>query len=225
MHKQILSAVLIICGAIVLSGPALAATINSTTALGNQVTIGGTGFTGTLSVTLNNQQLTIVSSTSTKIVATMNPVFAAGSYRLVLKTGSTSTTGSVTIPPSSVVVAQCPEASANGTGDIYTVYLLGDQPCNQGSNYPPYAGVPFPAGMLSNLRVKGQFTGTTTLYVNNNPTALSCAITVNTGYESACSDLTDQIIINAGDELTLGITPSAVGTISLARATFEFQGQ
>jgi hypothetical protein len=123
------------------------------------------------------------------------------------------------------VVAQCAEAGANGTGDIYTVYLLGGQPCGQGSNYPPYAGVPFPAGMLSNLRIKGQFTGTTTLYVNDNPTALSCTITENTGYESSCNDLTDQIVINAGDELNLGITPNFVGTISLARATFEFQGQ
>jgi hypothetical protein len=225
VQKQLLSAILIICGAIALSGWALAATINSTTVLGSQVTIGGTGFTGSLSVTLNNQKLAIASSTSTKIVATMNPVFAAGSYRLVLKTGSTSTTGTVTIPPSSVVVAQCAEASANGTTQIYTVYLLGGEPCDQGSAYPPYAGVPFPAGMLSNLRVKGQFSGITTLYVNSNPTALSCTVTDNNGYESYCNDLVDQVVINAGDELNLGITPTVVGTITLARVTFEFQGQ
>ncbi len=223
MQKQVKFVIWIVCGTLILlSVPASAATINSTTVLGNQVTIGGTGFIGTLSVMLNNQRLTIVSSTTTQIVANMNPVFAAGAYRLVVKAGSTSATSSVTIPASSIVVAQCLQYTSSGPGQ--TFWLLGDQPCDQGWNYPPYAGVPFPAGVLSNLRVMGEFAGTGTVFVNSIPTALSCTITDNTGYDSACSNLSDQVVLNAGDELNLGITPTVQGT-STIRVTFEFQGK
>jgi len=192
---------------------------DSTAVLGNQVTIGGAGFTGVLSVTLNNQRLKILSSTPTRIVATVNSVFAVGQYRLVIEAGNTSVTSTANIPSPSMVFLQCFEGySGGGTGQTYTIYLLGDQPCNSGSNYPPYAGVPFPAGAVSNLRVKGAFTGAATVFVNYAPTALSCAIADNPpNLESSCTDLTDLLVINAGDELNFGITPTAPNGVNQVR--------
>jgi hypothetical protein len=82
-------------------------TVNSSTIAGNQLTITGTGFSGTpLKVTFNGQSTSIVSSSSTQIVATVNPVPAYGSYRLVVKAGSSSTTAYVTVPAAAAIVAQ-----------------------------------------------------------------------------------------------------------------------
>ena len=84
-----------------------AAVINGTTVAGNQLTITGTGFSGTpLTVILNAQTLTVVSSTSTHIVATLAPIPAPGSYRLVVKAGSASATSYVAIPAAPNIVAQ-----------------------------------------------------------------------------------------------------------------------
>jgi hypothetical protein len=85
---------------------ASAITINSTTVSGNQLTIGGAGFNGQLGVSLNGQKLTIVSNTSSQIVATMNPVPGPGSYRLVVKAGNNSTFAYVTLISSATIVAQ-----------------------------------------------------------------------------------------------------------------------
>jgi hypothetical protein len=103
MQKQAMIVLLIL---IELCGFASATTIYSTTVSGNQLTIGGVGFSGTLTVALNNQKLTIVSSTPTQIAATMNPVPAPGSYRLVVKAGTVSTFAYVTISSEPVIVAQ-----------------------------------------------------------------------------------------------------------------------
>jgi len=97
---------------------------DSTAVLGNQVTIGGAGFTGVLSVTLNNQRLKILSSTPTRIVATVNSVFAVGQYRLVIEAGNTSVTSTANIPSPSMVFLQCFEGySGGGTGQTYTIYF------------------------------------------------------------------------------------------------------
>jgi hypothetical protein len=89
-----------------LSATAFATTINSTTVSGNQLTIGGVGFNGSPTVTLNGKMLTIVSSTSTQIVATINPVPPTGSYRLTVKSGKASAFAYVTVPSSPAIVAQ-----------------------------------------------------------------------------------------------------------------------
>jgi hypothetical protein len=84
--------------------PAFAALVNGTTVSGNQLTILGTGFAATpLTVSLNGVKLSVVSNTATKIVATLNPVPPPGTYRLVVKAGTASTTADVGIPLPSAV--------------------------------------------------------------------------------------------------------------------------
>jgi len=106
MNKTLSNAVLVtfitLC---VLTSSAFATAINGITVSGNQMTIGGVGFNGTLTVTLDGQKLTVDNSTPTQIVATMNPVPAPGSYRLLVKAGTASTFAYVTVPSAPAVVA------------------------------------------------------------------------------------------------------------------------
>jgi hypothetical protein len=85
---------------------ATATTINSTTVSGSQLTIGGIGFNGALTVTLNGEKLIIVSRTSTQIIASMNIIPAPGSYRLTVKAGNNSTFAYVTVPAVPAILAQ-----------------------------------------------------------------------------------------------------------------------
>jgi len=86
---------------------ASANTINSTTVSGNQLTITGTGFSGTpLTVIFNGKSIPIVSSSATQIVATLNLIPVPGSYRLVVRAGTTSTFAYVTAPAIPAIVAQ-----------------------------------------------------------------------------------------------------------------------
>jgi hypothetical protein len=103
MYKVLLLAVFLVVIAIV---PAFAVVINGTTVAGNQITITGTGFTGTLTVALAGTKLAVVSSTATQIVATMNPVPPAGTYRLVVKAGNASGNAYIGISTGPNVVAQ-----------------------------------------------------------------------------------------------------------------------
>lgn len=84
-----------------------AAVINGTTVAGNHLTITGSGFSGTpLTVTFDGQKLAVVSSTPTQIVATLAPIPAPGSYRLVVKAANASATSSVAISAAPNTVAQ-----------------------------------------------------------------------------------------------------------------------
>ena len=84
---------------LLLIGNASASTINSATISGNQLTITGNGFGGVpLAVSFNGKSVPIVRSSSTQIVATLNPVPSSGSYRLVVKAGTSSTFAYVTTP-------------------------------------------------------------------------------------------------------------------------------
>jgi hypothetical protein len=83
-----------------------ATTINSATISGTQLTITGSGFSGTLAVIFNGKTIPIVSSSSTKIVATLNPVPAPGSYQLVVKAGTASTSAYVAITAAPTIVAK-----------------------------------------------------------------------------------------------------------------------
>jgi len=83
---------------LILAHPVFALNINSAVATGNQLTIVGTGFSGRpLEVIFNGSRLTIDSSTPTEIVATIDPLPPAGTYRLVVKSGTTSSVAFVTI--------------------------------------------------------------------------------------------------------------------------------
>lgn len=92
---------------VLLAAVASASVINSTTISGNQLTITGAGFSGTpVKVTFNGQSIPIVSSSATQIVATVSPAPGFGTYRLVVKAGTITTTAYVTVPASPVIVAQ-----------------------------------------------------------------------------------------------------------------------
>jgi hypothetical protein len=87
---------------LLLSAAASASTIKAVTIAGTQLTIMGTGFTGIpLTVTFNGARIPIVSSSATTIVATLSPIPAPGTYRLVVKAGTVSTFSYATIsaPP------------------------------------------------------------------------------------------------------------------------------
>jgi hypothetical protein len=96
--------------------------INSATAIGPQLTITGTGFSGTsASVVLNGSQIPVVSITPTQIVATINPLPPAGTYRVVVKSG-TSAAVAVYVTLSNVVakVSLPNQTAAIPTTTIYT---------------------------------------------------------------------------------------------------------
>jgi hypothetical protein len=219
------SAVALACFSVV-ALPLSAMTINNTTIGANQITINGSGFTGTpLSVTFNGASLSIVSSSASQIVATVNPLPATGTYRLVVKAGSASSTIYVNVPSPAVLIGSCYEPSSATVGAV--ISLLGGEPCEQGWQYPPTAGFPMTSsGIMKNLQVRGQFDGTVIVYMNYVPTVLSCSINVtNPNTESNCSDTSDVIRVNAGDELNLALTVGGSGGASSARASVEFLGQ
>lgn len=124
MHRfQLPHLVLLLVGSILLTvSLGFGATINSTTVSGNQLTIHGTGFTGALAVTLGGQKLTIISSTTTQIVAQMSSVPTAGSFRLVVKAGTTSCFAYIQVPLPPAIVAQA--ALTNVTVPIPVTTLM-----------------------------------------------------------------------------------------------------
>jgi len=94
-----------------------ASTINGTTLSGRQLTITGIGFSETpLTVTFDGNQIPVVSSTATQIVATLKSIPAPGSYQLVVTSGTASTSSYVAISASPNIVAQV--ALTNQTANI-----------------------------------------------------------------------------------------------------------
>ncbi|MGA8152754.1 MAG: IPT/TIG domain-containing protein [Terriglobales bacterium] len=128
MSKIFLRAVLAIMVGV--APVASACTINSVTIAGNQLTITGTGFAGTpLAAIFNTKSIPIVSSSATKIVATLNPVPAPGSYRLVVNSGTASTFSYVSISSAPTIVAQVALTDVSsdiGTTTLYTPKADGD---------------------------------------------------------------------------------------------------
>ena len=218
---------------VLLCGIASAATINGVTFVKSTTTINGVGFNGVVKVTLSGQKLTIVSSAPTQIVATIPAVPDAGSYRLVVTAGKTSTFAYVTVPWPTILAGNCTTANW-GVGQYVTIWLIGEtwptsqsQSCQSGSHYPPYLGLPLEsAGILKNLIVTGQFAGTATVYLNYVPTAMSCTVTTfpPAPYAVGCNDATDRIQVNAGDLLDVGLTPS-VAQMNNIHATLQYQEQ
>ena len=88
--------------------PAIAAAsvvINSTNVAGSELTISGTGFSGTpLSVTFNGVAISIVSSSSTQIVAALNTVPAPGSYRVGVKAGKAAASAYAAVDRAGIAV-------------------------------------------------------------------------------------------------------------------------
>ena len=220
--KRHLSAALILVA--LTCGNLAAATITTVTFSKSQLTISGSGFVGALTVTLGSQKLAVLSGTATKIVASMNPVPDQGSYRLVLKAGTKSTFAYVTVPSGTLLTGDCARSAFPGVGLFNTVWLIGDVPCNQGVHYPPNDGVPLVAGVLKHLTVTGYFAGTATVYVNNSPTAITCTLTdFPPSPLLGCSDIVNQVQVNAGDTLNLGVTPSDARAMTSVHGTLELQ--
>jgi hypothetical protein len=96
--------------------------INSTSVAGNRLKITGTGFAGTPTVVFNGTTLAIESNTDTQIAATLNPVPAPGTYRLVVKAGSTSAVSYVNISKNPKIVKQL--ALTHQTASIPATILL-----------------------------------------------------------------------------------------------------
>jgi hypothetical protein len=221
MQRHLLAALILLA---LTCGNVAAATITTVTFSKSQLTISGTGFVGALAVTLGGRKLTVLSGTATQIVASMNPVPDQGSYRLVVKAGTKSTFAYVTVPSGTILAGDCARSAFPGVGLFYTVWLIGDVPCNQGVHYPPGDGVPLVAGTLKHLTVKGYFAGTATVYVNNNPTALTCTLTdFPASPLLGCSDMVNQVQVSAGDTLNLGVTPSDARAMNTVHGTIELQ--
>ena len=83
-----------------LASASAAPVIQSAAFAGKQLTIKGSGLSGTtVTVSFNGQSLPIVSDTSTKIIATLTTAPAPGTYRTVVKVDTTSTAAYVSISP------------------------------------------------------------------------------------------------------------------------------
>lgn len=107
---------------------ASACTINSVSLSGTQLTVGGTGFSLTpLSLSFNGKNVSVASSSSTKIVGTLSAAPTTGSYRVGLKCDTESTTSYVTIPAPNVVatVAMFSQSNAIGTTSLFTPSTTG----------------------------------------------------------------------------------------------------
>jgi hypothetical protein len=88
-------------------GSLSATTINSVTLSGTQLTITGNGFSGTpLVVTFNGKSIPIVSSSTSQIIATLNPVPVPGSYRLGVRSGTAGAITSFAVTAATNVVSQ-----------------------------------------------------------------------------------------------------------------------
>jgi hypothetical protein len=97
--------------------------INSITIAGNQVTIVGNGFNGTpLVVTFNGKSIPVTNHSGTTIVATLNPLPPAGSYRLSVKSGVQLTESYVAVTAGANIVAQV--ALTGQTSNVPTTTLF-----------------------------------------------------------------------------------------------------
>jgi hypothetical protein len=106
--------------------PSSAITINSAVAVGPQLTITGTGFSGKpLSVTFNGSELTVNSSTAKQIVATIDPLPPAGTYRVVVKAGAASDTVYVTLSNIVAKISLLNQAAAIPLTNLWTPALEG----------------------------------------------------------------------------------------------------
>jgi hypothetical protein len=96
---------------------ASACTINSVSLSGTQLIVGGSGFSLTpLTLTFNGKNVSIASSSSTKILGNLSAASTAGSYRVALKCDTESTSSYVTIPAPNVVATVALFNQSNGIG-------------------------------------------------------------------------------------------------------------
>ena len=103
------------------SSRTVAMTVNSAVAVGPQLTITGVGFSGTpFSVSFNGAKITINSRTSTQIVATINPLPPAGTYRVVVTAGTVSSTVYVTLSNITAKVSLTNQAAAIPLTTLWT---------------------------------------------------------------------------------------------------------
>ncbi len=94
---------------LVFCAPAFAATaaINNTSIAAKQLTINGNGFSGSpLAVTLDGQELAVVSTTPTQIIVSLDAMPSGGKHKLVVTAGETKAVSTVTVFTSAQLVAE-----------------------------------------------------------------------------------------------------------------------
>jgi hypothetical protein len=111
MKSKAISLLLGICLAASLAS---AATIERSTIADNQLKIQGTFSLPVKSVSLGSTTLTVVSSSTTEIVATVSPLPPIGTYRLAVHDASSNNVGSVTVSADTLA------GYANSNGTIYS---------------------------------------------------------------------------------------------------------
>ena len=122
-----------------LASASAAPVIQSAAFAGGQLTIKGSGLSGTtVTVSFSGKSLPIVSNTSTKIVATLTPAPVTGSYRAVVKVDTASTAAYVSISPAVI----SGEVTSNGAAFVGTGYT---SVRNSTGNYT----LNFPAGTFN----------------------------------------------------------------------------
>ena len=225
MNKLRCTACVVAIALILLSTSAIAVVINSTKVAGNQLTITGTGFSAIpLTVTFNTVRLTVLSSSATQVVATLNPVPAPGNYRLIVKSGTASANTYVTISAPALLIGFCEHSSYAGAPYYISIPMAPDTDCNTGASTFPTKAILLPSdGILSSLTAKGQFTGpgTVAVWINEVKTALSCTIS-NLNGNASCSDKANQILVKAGDNLAVTIITNTATYIEQMQVALAF---
>jgi hypothetical protein len=116
-------AITLIFGLCLAASLASAATIEGSTIANNQITISGSFALPIISVTLGTSSLTVVSSSSTQVVATVSPLPHVGTYRLVVHDNAGSNISTATVSP----ITLTGYVNSNGTvnsGTGFTVTLV-----------------------------------------------------------------------------------------------------
>ncbi len=216
---------------LLLASTALASTVNSLAVAANQLTIAGSGFSGTpVTVILGGHSLPIVSRSPTTIVAVLSPVPAPGSYRVVVKTGSVSTSGFITISASPVIVAQ---VSLKGQTAAIPITALFTPPSDGLYRIAAYGVVTVPSGNFGQWDVQLNWTddGGSELCSNYQPCLLMLMNSlyanpvesrygVGIGSYGPFSPNTTSIVqVKAGVPVTYSVVPDANG--NPAGSTYE----
>jgi hypothetical protein len=203
----------------------------------NQLSIEGRGFSphGTPpSVALAGTNLATVSYTDQTAVVSLPPALAAGSYSLRLKNGEGHIgvfTAIIGAGGAAILSGTCASLLGEGQSGASqgAIGLAGiNTYCFSGTTQPidpdaPGNALPIPsAGTLNNFTLVGYFTDlgvpvpsieySLSVTVNGTATNLACTVTMPAGSSGGpftCADQADTVAVNAGDKVSVIVTPSS----------------